>query len=42
MEEQLLQGDMGDEDKISSLENEVEDEWDKNKFTQSQIEALKT
>ena len=40
MEEQLLQGDMGDEDKISSIEDKAEDEWDKNEFTQSQIEAL--
>ena len=40
MEEWLLQGDTGDEDKISSIEDEAEDEWDKNEFTQSQIEAL--
>ena len=31
---------MGDEDKISSIEDEAEDEWDKNEFTQLQIEAL--
>ena len=31
---------MGDEDKTSSTEDEAEDEWDKNEFTQSQIEAL--
>ena len=39
MEERFLQGNTGN-DKISSIEDEAEDEWDKNESTQLQIEAI--